>query len=134
MHELMIAQNILDKVIGERERLGLEAVLGITVKVGALSGVFPDALQFGFDALCRESELDGCRLTIESVPITIRCRHCHAQAPVDDYRFSCEACGSTDVDVETGYELDIAYIEVGDADADPTTQFQQSGMTNGSAH
>lgn len=40
----------------------------VTVRIGALAGLDPESLRFGFDALVRDTDLDPLRLDVESAP------------------------------------------------------------------
>ncbi|UCG63306.1 MAG: hydrogenase maturation nickel metallochaperone HypA [Candidatus Zixiibacteriota bacterium] len=51
---------------------------------------------------------------MESVPVAGLCNECHRKFEVEGFIFVCPECGSYDVTVEQGQELDIAYIEVDD--------------------
>lgn len=112
MHELSIAQSILETVQREMADRHWPAVTEIGVQVGALSGVLPDALQFSFDAIVAETPLAGCRLKIEPVPAQGQCLRCEQVFDVEQLFFACPACASGEVQVRRGYELDIAYLEV----------------------
>ena len=116
MHELGIAQSILKTVEQEVKVRSLPPVAEVGIRVGALSGVLPDALAFGFEALIVGTALAGCRLKIELVPARAQCRICRKAFDVADCFFQCPACRSVQVDVTHGYELDIAYLEVEDVE------------------
>ena len=118
LHELAIAQSILKTVRHEQRQRRLPTVASVGVRVGALSGVLPDALQFGFEALVAGTPLEACTLTIEHVPVRGACSVCETTFEVQDFRFCCPHCGSGRIDVTQGYELDIAYLDTG-ADAAP---------------
>jgi hydrogenase nickel incorporation protein HypA/HybF len=65
MHELSIAASVLDAVRKEvAMRPGTRALV-VGLKIGQLAGVDPDSLQFGFDALVKDSDLDPLRLQVE---------------------------------------------------------------------
>ena len=119
MHELSIAQSILDTVLAEKQARELDEIQSVSVRVGALSGVLPDSLQFCFESIRLETELAECELQIESVPITVDCRDCGTCSAVENFLFICPACDSVHVNVESGYELEIAYIEVPDVVPEP---------------
>jgi len=51
MHELSIMQSALDQVLEKARQAGASRVHAIRLRIGALSGVVPDALQFAFEAL-----------------------------------------------------------------------------------
>jgi hydrogenase nickel incorporation protein HypA/HybF len=111
VHELSIAESIIAGVLREREEQGLSAVSEIGIRIGALSGVFPDALLFGYEALSADSELAGVPLKIENVPAQGTCRSCRALVTFSAPPFICQECGGGIVDLESGQELEIAYIE-----------------------
>jgi hydrogenase nickel incorporation protein HypA/HybF len=112
MHELSIAASIVDAVSMEMNRQNLPSVHAIVVRVGALSGVDPEALRFGFAAITAETPLAKTRLEIEHVPVLGKCRTCNYEFSVKDYIFACPACQSGQIEVTHGEELDIAYLEV----------------------
>jgi len=49
MHELSIAMSLVDAICDELPKLGSVTVRSVRIRVGALSGVVPDALTFAFD-------------------------------------------------------------------------------------
>lgn len=117
MHELSIAQSIIDTVSAELQSRNLTRVQVIGVKIGVLSGILPDALEFGFDALIRDTPLAGAKLAIEHIPVSGTCQACGREFVLDELDFACPACGSTDLKMTAGDELRIAYLEVEDAES-----------------
>lgn len=61
MHELSIADAILDAVRQEAAKHGSARVTKVCVRVGVLSGVEPEALSFGFSALVQGTDLEPWR-------------------------------------------------------------------------
>lgn len=114
MHELAIANSIVNAVLEEAAKRNLGAVTAIGLRIGALSDVVPEALEFGFSAIAAGTILEGTRLEIESVPVAGACLTCHEVFDVKGLVFACPDCGSADIKVQKGQELDIAYIEVDD--------------------
>jgi hydrogenase nickel incorporation protein HypA/HybF len=116
MHELGIATNILETVASQAERFGGGRPAKVGLRIGDLSGVDKDALDFCFQALVSDSELAPLELEIERIPHRRRCEPCGREFDVDVNRFdaSCPACGNLHTDSVTGYELEIAYVEVED--------------------
>ncbi len=115
MHELAIANSIMNTVLAEAERRNVNSVTAVGLRIGALTDVVPDALQFGFSALTVGTPLEGTRLEIESIPVAGLCDECHRKFDVNGLVFICPECGSQDISVERGQELDIAYIQVDDS-------------------
>ena len=111
MHELSIAESIIAGAESEAEAQGLSMISEIGVRVGVLSGVFPEALLFSYEALVLDSSLAGVPLKIENVPARGTCRSCSVEVTLFAPPFFCQKCGGGFVDLESGQELEIAYIE-----------------------
>jgi len=110
MHELSIATRIIDIAAKEAADKQLENIEEIGLKIGALAGVNPDALKFAFEAASVDTPLAGTKLCIEFVDISGVCQSCGRDIRVRDYSFICEHCGSTDLKITGGEELDITYL------------------------
>jgi hydrogenase nickel incorporation protein HypA/HybF len=114
MHELAIAESIVNTVLKEAEKRAFPKVISVAVRIGALTDIVPDALQFGFETIIIDTPLAGAALKIESIPIKGKCRACQNEFEVDEYIFVCPGCFSGDIEVTRGQELEIAYIEIDD--------------------
>jgi hydrogenase nickel incorporation protein HypA/HybF len=112
MHELSIANSILEAVLKERERLNGARVTRVGLRIGALAGVDPDALSFGFEVLVKGTGLEPLPLSIEWTPRRHECPHCKHVFTVDDYQFNCPACGAAETRCIGGDELELTYLEV----------------------
>ena len=118
MHELAIANSIMNTVLDEARKHDYKSVTAIGLRIGALTDVVPEALEFGFSAIAGGTLLEGARLEIENVPVQGKCSGCGETFEVKGFVFVCPGCGSSDIAVEKGQELDIAYIEVNDGPKD----------------
>ncbi len=114
MHELSIASSILERVEEEAGRRPGSRVIKVGVRIGELSGVDPDALSFGFEALTQSWPNGPLALDIEFCPRRQRCRQCSHEFAARDSATDCPACGSGDTACVGGDELDIAYLDVED--------------------
>jgi hydrogenase nickel incorporation protein HypA/HybF len=114
LHELSIAAAILDRVAAEAARRADVRFTKVGVRVGELSGVDPEALSFGFDALKLESPWERLALEIEYCPRMQRCRRCQHAFPSVNYETACPKCGAADTILVAGEELDLAFIETED--------------------
>ena len=118
MHELAIAETLVKLVqnnVVQRDRC---AVRKVGVRIGELTDVYIDALKFGYQIACQGTVLEGSKLEIESVAISAHCNTCGRQDEIERHLFICSHCGSNDIKVTSGMELDLAWIEIDDADAD----------------
>ncbi|MEU9763185.1 hydrogenase maturation nickel metallochaperone HypA [Streptomyces sp. NPDC047985] len=109
MHELSITQGIVDAVC---ERADGKQVRAVRVRVGTLTAVVPDAMRFCFDLTAAGTAAEGALLEIDHVPGKAHCRACEEEFPLNDLVLLCP-CGSSDVDVLSGRELQIVSMRVG---------------------
>lgn len=118
MHELSIADAILETVRGEASRRAGARIVAVGVRVGELSGVNPDALRFSFEALVAGTELDPLSLEIEPCPRRERCEECGETFEPAEFTLICPNCGGHDTRCISGHELEVAYLEI--AESEPT--------------
>jgi len=112
VHELSIAQSIISHVLQEAEQRRLPPVQKVVVRVGPLSGIFPEALQFGYESLIVDTPLADTQLEIQEIPLRGKCKSCGLEFSIVDNLFACSQCSSTQIEVVSGADLDIAYLEV----------------------
>jgi len=110
MHELGITQNI---VAIAAEYANGQPVKRVTLEVGKLTAIMPDAIRFCFDVCCQDTILAGAQLEIIEKPGLARCRQCGAEVSVD-LPFGVCACGSQDLQIIQGEELSIKELETED--------------------
>ena len=111
MHELAIAQAIVEAA--EQELEAGQRVLRLRLQLGPLAGVVEDALRFGFDLATQDTPLAGCRLEVETVPVTLYCHPCaRLYEPPQLFRLICPECGQASSDLRSGRELLIVAMEV----------------------
>lgn len=68
MHELGIANSILDAVRKEMAPYPAARPVRITVRIGAMAGVDPDSLAFCYQALVSGTEFEAMQLALENTP------------------------------------------------------------------
>ena len=115
MHELSIAISLVEVAAEEQARLGGLPVLAVYVRVGALSGVEPEALTFAFDVATADTPLAGARLEIETVPVEIFCDACGVTRTVPSVQhLRCPTCDAPALQVTGGRDLALTALEVDD--------------------
>ena len=112
MHELGVAQSILDIVRQYVPKDQEPAVRAVKVRIGEMAGIVADSLEFCFQALTHETPLESARLEILRVPFQGQCGDCTATFHIEGGVFVCLVCGGLNIHVLTGRELDIAEIEM----------------------
>ncbi|MFJ8860327.1 hydrogenase maturation nickel metallochaperone HypA [Streptomyces sp. NPDC102451] len=109
MHELAITQSVVDSVC---ERAAGRPVHSVRVRVGVLTAVVPDSMQFCFGLVAEGTVAAGARLEIDQPPGSGRCRTCAIEFTLTDLILLCP-CGSADVEITSGQELQIVSMKVG---------------------
>lgn len=113
MHELSIAHSLVEVVTEAAEKAGAKKVTRVQLRLGALSGVARDALEFGFELATRGTLLDGAALEVEELPVILACDRCGADSVLEGIQgFACPACGALSPRLRQGRELDINGIEI----------------------
>jgi hydrogenase nickel incorporation protein HypA/HybF len=116
VHELAVAQSLLEIVEQEARPYEGARVKRILLRIGRMSAVVPDALRFAFDAITRGGIAEGAALEIEEVALSIRCRACEEVFIVEDPFMICPQCEAVDVELVSGRELEIRSMEIEDGD------------------
>jgi len=111
MHELSIAQSLLEIIEDESKRHGVSRVTRVAVKIGTLSTIVPEALTFSFEVITAQTVAEGADLDIEVVPARGRCENCSIDFDVDRSFFLCPECGGVASEIISGKELEISHIE-----------------------
>ena len=111
MHEMSIAQSILDIVLQESRDHKVSRVLSVVIKVGEMSAIETESLNFCFDLLTKGTLAEGARLDIERVRVTCRCQECASIFIVQELVFVCPSCRSPRVEMLSGRELSVESFE-----------------------
>jgi hydrogenase nickel incorporation protein HypA/HybF len=112
MHEMGIANSVLEAV---RTEMGLHPgtyPCKVGVRVGEMAAIDPEALRFCFEAMIQETDLALLELAIEVCPRRHRCHACEREFIVRDYDCSCPQCSSLATLCISGDQLELAYLEV----------------------
>jgi hydrogenase nickel incorporation protein HypA/HybF len=113
MHEVSIAQGLLEIAIDNCLKRGYKGIELIKVKIGRASGIVADSLRFAFEALKVGTIAEKAVLTIEEIPVSGFCEKCNKNFTVEEaFVISCPFCGGTSFRIETGRELNIDEMEV----------------------
>ncbi len=114
MHELSIAQALVEQVEEARSANGGGKVLSVDVRIGEWRQVVPEILISYFDHLSRGTPLEGARIEIGHVAATGRCVDCGTVFTLDDIFLVCPTCGCRRCELVTGRELELIGLELED--------------------
>jgi hydrogenase nickel incorporation protein HypA/HybF len=112
VHELSIATAIVEQAEEIAREDGAGGVASVTVRVGELAGVVPDALHFAFEVARDGTALDEARLVVEQVPAQAWCGACAEEFAVGMPPFFwCPRCDRPSQELRSGRELEITAVE-----------------------
>ncbi len=113
MHELSIAQNIIELVSEQCLKKGFKEIEAINIRVGRAAGIMPDALSFTFNTIKSGSIAQNASLNIEEIPVTGLCKDCdNTFISEEEYVLCCPFCKGLSFIITAGRELDIIDMEV----------------------
>jgi hydrogenase nickel incorporation protein HypA/HybF len=104
MHELAIAESIM--AVATRHARGRQ-IARVEVSIGHLRQVVPSALEFALELIAPGVELD-----LNEIPAAGRCRACGRESRLDGFPLVCLPCGSGDIEIVAGEELQVESLDV----------------------
>lgn len=112
MHELSVAQNIIETAIEYANSNGVGKVLEVSLEIGAISGVIPENLEFAWEIAVKETILEGSKLVINRIQAVAECQSCGKTFELSDIYGICPQCGKIEYKIISGKELKIKSIKV----------------------
>ena len=112
MHEMSIVAGVLDAAQASAVDAGAERVTKITLRIGDMTEVIDEALEFAFEALTENTIFEGAELAVEKVHPRSICLECFNEFDHDRFHRTCPECGSYETQLLAGRELEIESIEV----------------------
>lgn len=112
MHELSLAQSLIEMVAGNAQERSIRHVRTVTVRIGKWSAVLPESLSASFEILASlEGEMfEDAKLVIHREPVRAFCTACDEHFEVGDGGLICPACRGP-ARLERGVELEIESYE-----------------------
>ena len=112
MHEMSIAQSLVDIIREEMKKADARRLRTVRLNIGQMTAIVPDSLSFCFEVITTETELQGARLIMDIIPLMGYCRKCGEEFEIKEYDFSCPGCGGHEIETIGGQDLSIVEIEV----------------------
>jgi len=118
MHELTVAQSLVDMAVAEARRHGATRITRIMCRIGRLRAVDDSLLRDAFAMASEGSVAASAVLDVVSVGMLLSCPTCGGEVQLDGWRFDCPSCGHSDVSLNGGNELELCSIDVEVPDED----------------
>jgi hydrogenase nickel incorporation protein HypA/HybF len=115
MHELSLMQSAIEHALHAFDRAGGVRIRGIRLRIGAWSGVVPEALHLAFEIVTQGTVAEGAILEVDTINARCRCVRCRSEFSPANALAECPLCGNARLQLLAGQELELASIEVSDA-------------------
>lgn len=112
MHEMSLCESVIRILQREAKRQKFTRVNTVCLRIGALSCVAPEAMDFCFRAVSRGTLAEGARLELDRVPGKAWCMNCGETVTIRERYDGCPQCGSHELQVTGGDEIRITELEV----------------------
>jgi hydrogenase nickel incorporation protein HypA/HybF len=112
MHEMSIAESVLQIVEDTARSGGYTRVKAVWLEIGQLANVEKESLRFCFDAVTRDSIAQDARLEIIETAGQGWCMQCACNVPIAALHEPCPTCGSYQIQVTGGEEMRVKELEI----------------------
>jgi hydrogenase nickel incorporation protein HypA/HybF len=112
MHEMALAQSIVDLVTEHSRRDCFARARTIRLSIGALAHVDPRALEFGFEVVARDTPAEGASLRIDRPGGKAFCMDCSRDVAIGGHGEPCPVCGGARWVLVGGDEMRVVDLEV----------------------
>lgn len=123
MHELSIAESILDAVKKEVSLHSGVYPVRVGVRIGAFTAIDADSLSFCFESVLVGTPWAALQLDVHRTPARRVCSQCSHSFAMEDYNAICPSCSSLETIADGGDELEMEYLEV-ETDGTPAAQVE----------
>ncbi|MFN3750861.1 MAG: hydrogenase maturation nickel metallochaperone HypA [Thiobacillus sp.] len=112
MHELAVAQALVEQVDAVIRQHGASSATLIRVRIGPLAGVVPELLASAFPLAAAGHAMERATLDLVAAPVSVRCQTCGEETEAAMNRLVCGACGDWHTQVISGDELLLESVEL----------------------
>lgn len=112
MHELSLAESVIDLVEDAARREGFVRVKTVFIQIGKLSCVAPEALRLALDIAAMSTCLDGAELEILAIAGEGECPVCRATVVMETAYVCCPQCGACPINIVRGMEMRVTELDV----------------------
>lgn len=116
MHELSLAEGLLDLALQVARQHGARRVKRALVEIGAMTHAEPETLRFAFEALSAGTLAEGCELETREVALMVACTGCGYEGPGNRELAGCPSCGTLGLTITAGRELRLVHIDIDEAE------------------
>lgn len=112
MHELSIAEEIIEIVTDYVTKESASKAEKIVLEIGKLSGIETESLNFALESYKNNTVFSNCEIIINEIEGVAVCNSCKTKFTNNDWYTCCPICGRMDCEVISGKEFRIKSITI----------------------
>lgn len=112
MHEMSIAESILDLIKDSAHKQNFKKVKKVFLELGVFSTIEPESLLFCFDVVTKNSLAENANLIINKIDGKGWCLKCSQETILKSREVVCSSCGSYQIQITSGEDMKIRELEV----------------------
>jgi len=112
MHELSIAQSIVELAEDVATKEQADSINSIDIEIGALSGVVMEALEFALEITTKSTKLENAKINYLLRTGKADCIECNFQFETNDLLVFCPKCNKANYRIIDGKQLRIKSLTV----------------------
>jgi hydrogenase nickel incorporation protein HypA/HybF len=112
MHELSVAQSILDTALARAAAVGATRIESIRLTVGALTAFIDESVRFYWDSITEGTAAEGSTIDFTHIEGRLRCLCCDTEYTTHEPDTACPVCGSLWTLALAGNECYLDSIDV----------------------
>jgi hydrogenase nickel incorporation protein HypA/HybF len=111
MHELTIAQSIIEIAEQYSAESGIESIEEIDIEIGELSGVVKEALEFALETSVKGTVLEMAKYNFINIHGKAVCNDCNKNFEMHSLLDLCPVCGGINRKITDGKQLRIKSLK-----------------------
>ncbi len=112
MHEIGIMEQTLEIAIQNAKAQNANKIKKMSIDIGKMSGVVPEALKFAFDVVSKNTIAENADLIINDIPVVCYCDSCQQNFSPQEWFFECPNCLQFSNNIIQGKEMKLVSIEI----------------------
>ena len=112
MHEMTIAQSIVELAEDVALKEGAALISSIDIEIGVLSGVVKEALTFAMEITTQNTKLEKARINYLEIAGRAYCNNCNTHFETNDLLALCPECHKADFKITEGKQLRIKSLTI----------------------
>lgn len=112
MHELSIAQSIIELAEEVALKEQADSITSIDIEIGTLSGVVLEALDFALETTVTNTKLENAKINLLKIPGKAKCKNCSFTFETNDLLSLCPNCKQANLEIVEGKQLRIKSLTV----------------------